>query len=746
MEIVYLGLFQKIADWVFSKILSPVFSFISNLLSTVFSFIFENVLAPVLMPVLETAISFLIDLWKQLVCTQYYLMLTALLKLIEYLETAFDTFIGLKDVSYVTTEGTVTGPLLEVLFQQKSVSTLFWSLTLGGLAIALVLTIIATARSSFDLDFENKRPVSKVLSAFFKTFISLFTIPFFTYFILKLSMVILKGVSFAIGNGQDFNLSRIIFVIVSMNAAKNDAYNLSSANSAINGKLGSSADIVRYPFYTGTKNYAKMSEVTDVFKLAEFDYLIGFIISIFVIFTLAICLIIFIQRIFEVLLLYIVSPYFVAMMPLDDGEKFSRWRELFIGKCFTGFGSVIAMRLYLMLVPMVMDNSIQFDLGSSPEAGYFVKLFFMAGGAWAVYKMGPMVTSLLSQQAGQSEMMTGNMVGGALFGATAGQLIGRGKAALMGAARNMGSKKDSGEKKESAAADSQAFRGSKSGSLSAGGSGAKLLRSKRLPLGLYEKKQRAGGVSEKKLLGGLYSSSSSPKGTGSRSVLKGLYSSEKEEGKRTRIGVGFGLYSRQDDKAAGTSTRRYLGGLGSTVRDSKGMTVSRSITPLLSVGKGSDGKWRVTKFSVPGIAKIEGGADGGRKLTNLHIPGVVRAQASSGDGKLRVTDVPIIGKHVQRDENGKFVSQSILGGLYQSHVDAEGGKTYSFLGVENYRADWREKTAGSSQPQESKISAGVRTEGRKGPVKLDLDLNQPLRGKSDSKGSAGEKGGGESKS
>lgn len=746
MEIVYLGLFQKIADWVFSKILSPVFSFVSNLLSTVFSFIFENVLAPVLMPVLQTAISFLIDLWKQMVCTQYYLFLSALLKLIEYLETAFDTFIGLKDVSYVTSEGTVTGPLLEVLFQQKTVSTVFWALTLGGLGIALILTIIATARSSFDLDFENKRPVSKVLSAFFKTFISLFTIPFFTYFILKLSMVILKGISFAIGAGGDGKLSRIIFVIVSMNAAKNDAYNLSSANSAINGQLGAPADIVRYPFYTGAKSYSKMSDVTDVFKLAEFDYLIGFVISIFVIFTLAICLIIFIQRIFEVLLLYIVSPYFVAMMPLDDGEKFARWREMFIGKCFTGFGSVIGMRLYLMVVPMVMDNSIRFELGSSPEAGYFLKLFFMAGGAWSVYKMGPMVTSLLSQQAGQSEMMTGSMVGGALYGATAGQLIGRGKAALMDAARNVGSRKGGGAKNADPSADSQAFRGSKAGASSAAGGGAKLLQSRRLPLGIYEEEKRAGGISRKRILGGLYSSSTSQKGASSKSVLGGLYSSTEENGKRTRIGVGFGLYSREDDKASGTSTTRYLGGLGSTVRDSKGMAISRSITPFLSVGKGSDGKWRVTKFSIPGIANVEGGPDGGRKLTNLHIPGVVRARTSAGDGKLRVTDIPIIGKHVQRDENGKFISQSILGGLYRSHVDAEGGKTYSFLGVESYRSDWSQRMAEKNQTQTAGTSSGSHTGGSTGSVKLDLDLNQPIGRKDSAKESAGGKGGGESKS
>ncbi len=28
-------------------------------------------------------------------------------------------------------------------------------------------------------------------------------------------------------------------------------------------------------------------------------------------------------------------------MPLDEGEKFSKWREMFIAKVFTGFGAAI---------------------------------------------------------------------------------------------------------------------------------------------------------------------------------------------------------------------------------------------------------------------------------------------------------------------------------------------------------------------------------------------------------------------
>ena len=203
-------------------------------------------------------------------------------------------------------------------------------------------------------------------------------------------------------------------------------------------------DKIREPFYVigekgvSSKDYGRLSEVGNSFHLGEFDYLIGFIAAVFLLFTIGICLVIFIQRIFELLILYLVSPYFVCTMPLDDGEKFSRWRELFIGKCFSGFGSAIGMRLYLLVCPAIMSNDIRLAAKSSPETEYMMKLFFLAGGAWAVYKSGSMVTSLISSQAGQSEMHTANMVGGMLYGQTIGMAISKGKGAVMSMGSRLG--------------------------------------------------------------------------------------------------------------------------------------------------------------------------------------------------------------------------------------------------------------------------------------------------------------------
>ena len=432
MEYAYLGLFKKVFEWVLSRIIDPVYRFVSNLLVTVFSWIFEEILAPVLLPILEEALDFFISLWLEIYSNQLYLLFSGVLKLIDYLETAFDVFIGLRDVTYTQPDGTVvSGSLVEVLMQQKSISTVFWVITMGALGLALILTIYGTAKSAFDLDFENKRPVSKVLAAMMKTFIQFFTVPFFVFFLLKLSAVILKGITGVLGFGGETTLGRIVFVIASLDASRTEGYNISNPGKGI--KIGVT-DAERAPFYnisgTGLKDYGRLMDVDEAFYLQDFDYLIGFIAAIFLLFTIGICLIIFVQRVFEICLLYLASPYFVCMIPLDDGEKFSRWREMFVGKCFTGFGSVVGMRLFLMICPIIMGNNITFGNEASPEMTYMIKLFFIAGGAWAVYKSGPMITSLISSQAGSSEASTAATVGGMLYAYTAGKMISKGQQLL----------------------------------------------------------------------------------------------------------------------------------------------------------------------------------------------------------------------------------------------------------------------------------------------------------------------------
>ncbi len=427
--LIYLGIFDRVFNWVLDRILSPVFNFVSSLLNKVFTYLFNKVLAPVLLPVLEKVFRWALDLVLQLLGSLFYFILQTLLKLIDYMEIAFDIFIGLREVSMVKTLSNgktevVTGSLLEVLYQMDAVRTAFLAITLAGIGLALLLTIFSVVRSSMDLEFDKSRSVVKVMKDFFRCCIRFMLVPFMMVFLMNLSVIVLSGLNTALTGGDDGDatLGSTIFVISSLDAANEERYNISYTGSDQADNIGPEDDLRRsYYRNDAKKNYKNSAAVggdgskKGDFQFGEFDYLTGYLSSVFLLVILAMCLMVFVQRIFEILILYIVSPYFVAMMPLDGGEKFDQWKDMFIAKFFTGFGSAIGMRLYLMLCPVVMGNKLRFTDGNSLESDYIVKLIFLLGGAWAVYKSGSMITMLLNEQAAGSEQMAGAMAGGMML-------------------------------------------------------------------------------------------------------------------------------------------------------------------------------------------------------------------------------------------------------------------------------------------------------------------------------------------
>lgn len=436
MEYVYMGIFSKIFNWVLDKIFAPVFDFLAKILSSALSWIFNKVLGPLLEHVLWPLIKATLDLILKVLAGVLFAVFAQILKILDQLNQCFDYLIGLSNVSYKGQEMS----LLEAMFQVEGLRNAFLLISCLGLTIALMLAIYATARSAFDLDFENRRPVSRVLTALFKAFINLFTVELVVMFLVRLSQAVLQGLSLSlsyIGNkaGTSTTLGRMVFTVASMNACLDKKLNLNSG-----GAVGIN-DRVRSKFYylSGNMDYTNSDVVKEYFDLAGFDYVIGMLLAGFLVVIMASCLVIFVQRLFDMLLLYLVSPLFVGMMPLDDGERFGKWRELFIGKAFSGFGMVVAMKMYVMLCPVIMGSDIQFSR-TSTELDYMTKMVFLLGGAWAVLKSGSTITSLLSAQAGSTEAETASVASGAVVGAgiaavhLAGGLAGAGITALAGKA------------------------------------------------------------------------------------------------------------------------------------------------------------------------------------------------------------------------------------------------------------------------------------------------------------------------
>ena len=244
--------------------------------------------------------------------------------------------------------------------------------------------------------------------------------PMMAFALILLSQAILTTIDKALTAGDEgkTSIARIVFCIASLDAVDTDLhsdgkeYNISYEKGPSKASL---TDKYRKQFYyvdpnAVVPNFTNPEKSRKVFTFRGFDYFIGIGCGIF--FTIVMCMVlaVFIGRVFDVVVLLIIQPFFIGMMPFDDGEYYRRWFELFLGKLFQGFGSVIGMRVYLMILEQIFTGNIRFSNSTSVGArlqDYLMMLLFAMGGAVAVRHVGPLVTGILSQAAATGEQMTG---------------------------------------------------------------------------------------------------------------------------------------------------------------------------------------------------------------------------------------------------------------------------------------------------------------------------------------------------
>lgn len=392
-----------------------------NYIAGIIGLVFENVLEPVLITFIQAYITFEMKRFKTFWGWLIYWAFTGLLKLIDYFFSIFNFFAGSEDVTLtqntydslgnVVGSKTTRGSIIEVLFEVDHIQKAFLVITIFAVGLAIVFTIVGVVKSMSDMTLEDKNPISKVLGSALKSAFTFMLVPFFCIFMIRISGLVLDGVETALSaqtKTQRPTIGTMIWVCSSMNAAKNSNYNIDTSRNPE--KLGFS-DSLRAPYYEGRKSWnLGSSTLTNDFTLGEFDFIMGFISAIFMLIMLMGVTLLLVRRILELLVLYMVSPFFVAMMPLDEGEMFNKWKDLFIAKFFSAFGSVFAMRIYMLVIPVIVNGGINL-YPSNANIAMFLKNILILGGAWAFYKSQHMLLRILNPEAAMAaEQTTGFVV------------------------------------------------------------------------------------------------------------------------------------------------------------------------------------------------------------------------------------------------------------------------------------------------------------------------------------------------
>ena len=216
-------------------------------------------------------------------------------------------------------------------------------------------------------------------------------------------------------------LDRYLFLMGTMHAAKNKVYN----------EAPELLDPVRGPYYSGEKNIYNVSQVTSDFDIGfATDYLIVFLSGIALIFDLVTIILNCIARIFNMLFLYLIAPLIFATQPFDGGGKSKQWLTAFIVQAFSVFGTVIAMRLLMILLPIVTSSRLQLFPNSTMDT--MAKLVLIYGLFEVAKKATGLLTGILADSAGWQSVQAGDMSSSAnkMIGGVAGAAKAVGKGAL----------------------------------------------------------------------------------------------------------------------------------------------------------------------------------------------------------------------------------------------------------------------------------------------------------------------------
>ena len=193
-------------------------------------------------------------------------------------------------------------------------------------------------------------------------------------------------------------LDRYVFLIGTFSAAKNSLFNQ-------NPEL---TDAIRGPYYFGDKDIYDFSDVRVDFSFAfdSYNYLIVILVIVILIWNIGVIVFGCISRIFMMLLLYVVSPLVFATEPWDDGEKRKQWSIAFIVQTFGVLGTIIAMRVMMIFIPIVLSS--KFVIFDNVVSNFIAKTLLIVGGYLVSQKASGVITGILANSAGMQSINSGD--------------------------------------------------------------------------------------------------------------------------------------------------------------------------------------------------------------------------------------------------------------------------------------------------------------------------------------------------
>lgn len=334
-----------------------------------------------------------------------YILQKSICYLLDFIRDVFCKLAGIETVKV----GGEQTDLLSHFILSPQIRNAFLGVFLVGVILLFVFVIIAILKSE-SADPQHKKTKGQILVKALQSFIIFLLIPFLLIAGIMLTNVVMSAIHGSMtGAMLDGNTNSTI----------GGQILVTSGYDAYIGPAGRRAEIERM-FITGQLDYNSLSVVKDYYNLGDMNFFVGIAGGLVILIMFVISAIMFVQRIFDIILLYIVSPASVSTIPLDDGGRFKIWREMLISKILGAYGIILSMNIFFLIVPQVAN--ISFFENAFKDG--IVQLLFVLGGAFAITKANMVIAQLTGSNAGaqEAQQMLGNITTGMHMARTVGHV------------------------------------------------------------------------------------------------------------------------------------------------------------------------------------------------------------------------------------------------------------------------------------------------------------------------------------
>lgn len=306
----------------------------------------------------------------------FYGITKSMFSLIDNLLACANMLCGIQPITYQGEETDFIG----FLIKNQSITVAFMVATLVGVFLVFIFGVIAIIRTIATEKVE-KTP-AQIGVQIGKTLLIFLFIPVAFTVLLFFTNTVMKVLYSATLGGSPDGLGRFL-----AGAFAQDALH-----------PGVPSDFYLIPSF----DYRSTASMRDYVSLSDYDFFFSWLTGIVLLICLGGTLLVFVDRAIAIVVLYIFSPISLSTVVLDDGARFKLWRDQFIVKLLTGYGCIIALNIYALIIGAITSNGLVFF--ENYILNNVMKIIIIIGGGVSMNRMMALVGNLISQGAGSNEM------------------------------------------------------------------------------------------------------------------------------------------------------------------------------------------------------------------------------------------------------------------------------------------------------------------------------------------------------